>query len=124
MKICTECGKNKPIESFQPQTRRMCNPCRSRFYNARYARKRLHELAEYKLHHGCKVCGYNKCSAVLDFHHLDPNNKEGNVGIVAGGSNRWKEEAAKCVVLCRNCHMEYHSGLIGDSTISCDINKN
>lgn len=24
----------------------------------------------------CKICGYNKCNSALEFHHLDPNNKE------------------------------------------------
>ena len=24
----------------------------------------------------CQICGYNKCDSALEFHHLDPSQKE------------------------------------------------
>jgi hypothetical protein len=58
----------------------------------------------------CVICGYNKCVAALDFHHLDPTIKE--FGISAyGHTKKWdrvKEELDKCVLVCKNCHAELH----------------
>lgn len=58
----------------------------------------------------CEVCGYNKCSQALEFHHLDPSNKD--FGISSHGFTRsWekiKTEIEKCVLLCSNCHAETH----------------
>ena len=62
----------------------------------------------------CEICGYNKCNRALVFHHLDPNEKD--FGFSTKGITRsWnliEEELKKCVLLCSNCHMEVHDGLI------------
>lgn len=60
----------------------------------------------------CQICGYSKCNASLDFHHLDP--KEKDFGISKGGTNgfeKLKTELDKCILVCRNCHGEIHQGL-------------
>lgn len=61
----------------------------------------------------CQICGYNKCSRALTFHHINP--KEKSFGISARGFTRsWdkiKKELDKCILLCSNCHMEVHDGL-------------
>jgi 5-methylcytosine-specific restriction endonuclease McrA len=61
---------------------------------------------------GCEVCGYDRCMEALEFHHLDPTKKD--FGISAKGYSRsWekvKTEIEKCVLLCANCHREYHAG--------------
>lgn len=58
----------------------------------------------------CSICGYNKCLAALDLHHLDGNNKEFTI---SGGNlksfEKLKPELDKCVVLCSNCHRELHN---------------
>jgi len=61
----------------------------------------------------CAVCGYNKCKASLDFHHLNPEEKEANVGNLLRSSswNRIKEELDKCILVCKNCHGEIHAGI-------------
>lgn len=62
----------------------------------------------------CGVCGYDRCNGALEFHHLDPNEKD--FGISHKGYTRsWekvKTELDKCVMLCANCHREVHTGLI------------
>lgn len=60
----------------------------------------------------CEVCGYSKCSAALEFHHLDPKEKEFSIG----GTNyhKWDDlvpELDKCQLLCANCHREAHTKL-------------
>lgn len=60
----------------------------------------------------CEVCGYSKCFAALDFHHIDGKKKD--FGISAKGiTRRWEKivvELDKCVLICANCHREIHDG--------------
>jgi hypothetical protein len=62
----------------------------------------------------CEICGYNKCINALEFHHINPEEKE--FGLSTRGLTRsWdkiKKEIDKCVLLCANCHREVHAGLI------------
>jgi 5-methylcytosine-specific restriction endonuclease McrA len=62
----------------------------------------------------CQVCGYDKCIEALEFHHLDPTQKD--FGISHKGYTRsWakvKEEVDKCILLCANCHRESHAGML------------
>lgn len=60
----------------------------------------------------CSICEYDKCFAALDFHHIDPTQKEfkpahllGNFSTVA----RMITELEKCIMVCANCHRELHS---------------
>lgn len=58
----------------------------------------------------CEICGYDKCSEALDFHHLNPENKEFDLSIHCNKS--WTDfwnEAQKCQMLCANCHRELHA---------------
>lgn len=48
---------------------------------------------------------------ILDFHHLDPEEKEINISRAAScgyGKEKMQKEIDKCIVLCRNCHGEIH----------------
>lgn len=62
----------------------------------------------------CCICGYNKYVGALEFHHLDPNQKD--FGIGSKGYTRSfdivKKELDKCICVCSNCHREIHAGLI------------
>lgn len=66
----------------------------------------------------CQICGYKRYRGALEFHHINPDEKE--FGISKDGATRSleesKKEADKCVLVCANCHREIHAGLI-------DINK-
>ena len=61
----------------------------------------------------CLVCGYNKCLEALEFHHLSSSDKD--FGISSKGYTRsWakiQEELDKCLLLCANCHREFHAGM-------------
>ena len=68
----------------------------------------------------CGICGYCKCDDVLDFHHIDPTQKEFSFGSIRANCKNWGSivlEIKKCVMLCSNCHREYHAGLISDEII-------
>ena len=61
---------------------------------------------------GCASCGYDRCTANLHFHHVDPATKAFAVNMRYGRSlDAYREEAKKCVLLCANCHREHHAQL-------------
>jgi transposase len=62
---------------------------------------------------GCAVCGYDRCVSALQFHHLDRAEKRMNLSAqgVTLALSVLRAEAAKCVLLCANCHAEVESGL-------------
>ena len=60
----------------------------------------------------CRECGYDRCVAALQFHHVDPDGK--TFALSAQGATRGlakaREEARKCILLCANCHAEVEAG--------------
>lgn len=61
----------------------------------------------------CVLCGYDRAPEALAFHHLERDSK--SFGIEQAGSSRAialsRAEAAKCVLLCANCHAEVEAGI-------------
>jgi hypothetical protein len=60
----------------------------------------------------CRLCGYDRCPAALQFHHLDPGEKSfalSREGVTRSLAEA-QAEAAKCVLLCANCHAEIEAG--------------
>lgn len=82
-------------------------------------RKKIRELAIESLGGKCHFCGYKKCHAALDFHHIDGNDK--SFGLSQDGLTRsWektRKELEKCILVCANCHREIHAGLLQPSTV-------
>lgn len=61
----------------------------------------------------CRVCGYDRYQGALHFHHLDPTEKEFIISRkVTRSFDEIRREAAKCVLLCGNCHAEVEAGLV------------
>jgi hypothetical protein len=60
----------------------------------------------------CALCGYDRCDAALQFHHLDPASKSFALSMrgVTRSMAVCRAEAAKCVLLCANCHAEVEVG--------------
>jgi transposase-like protein len=59
----------------------------------------------------CLLCGYDRNPAALQFHHVDRATKEFTLRNGDTRSlERMRAEAAKCVLLCANCHAEVESG--------------
>ena len=114
-KICTKCGIEKSLENFHWRnksagTRRSeCKECHNKQVKIRYKdnKEQINSLKEGK---SCEKCGYNKCAAALDYHHIDPSNKIDTVAKLSTHANIEKAitEIGKCVLLCSNCHREYH----------------
>lgn len=58
----------------------------------------------------CVECGFDTYVTALEFHHLDPSEKEFTFAGVTIGWDRMKTELDKCVLLCSNCHRAVHGG--------------
>jgi hypothetical protein len=56
----------------------------------------------------CFLCGYDKNFAALDFHHLRDKNFLINTLTIQKNITLVYREAAKCVLLCSNCHRDIH----------------
>ncbi len=102
-RICTNCLKNFVYYRHKAMNISLCSACVSKI------RRRNIKLKAVEYKGGkCQKCGYNKCVGALDFHHLDPREKDFTI---SGNSGKWenlKKELDKCVLLCKNCHVELH----------------
>lgn len=58
----------------------------------------------------CEKCGYNKCNGALEFHHLNPEEKDFSISTsgTTKSFERIKKEIDKCILVCANCHREIH----------------
>lgn len=60
----------------------------------------------------CQLCGYDRCLAALEFHHIEPGTKSFGLSVrgVTRSIEKLRAEAAKCALLCSNCHAEVEVG--------------
>jgi hypothetical protein len=72
----------------------------------------------------CEFCGYDKDITALDFHHLDPSQKEISPSNLHYKSWDYaKQELDKCIVLCSNCHREEHFRLDNKKQLEKEFSK-
>lgn len=137
MKTCTNCGKvhnRRTIEclscyrkAFTPilYTCESCNKeyyytakgcastkkCNSCIISLRRKRKKQNLLTIVGT--SCYICGYNRCTRALQFHHLNPKDKNFEISqSLTKSDEKLFKEIEKTIVLCANCHAELHDGLI------------
>jgi 5-methylcytosine-specific restriction endonuclease McrA len=62
----------------------------------------------------CALCGYDRYTGALHFHHVDPSEKSFGLSVrgVTRSIERLRAEAEKCVLLCSNCHAEVQWGIV------------
>jgi superfamily II helicase len=111
-KICEkDLGENVKNSSI-------CNSCMTRVRRYRTKKRAVEYLG------GCCIrCKYEKSLSALEFHHLDPEQKD--FSISNQGNKSWtviQKELDKCVLICSNCHHEEHSGYT-DEKLLAYINK-
>jgi 5-methylcytosine-specific restriction endonuclease McrA len=87
-----------------------CRMCRAEAVARR--RRKVKRILVDEAGGRCRICGYDRCIAALEFHHIHPREK--SFGLAQRGITRAiekvREEAAKCVLLCANCHVEVETG--------------
>ena len=61
----------------------------------------------------CIDCGYSGSTTALEFHHRDPASKEFAISRASASIARVWSEAAKCDLVCANCHRARHAAARG-----------
>lgn len=124
-RTCPFCKEEKPITDFYNRrngkgTSSYCKSC-TNMQTVLRQRNLKQQCIEYK-GGSCISCGYNKYPGALDFHHLDPSEKDFNLGDVKHYSftDKIKQELDKCILLCSNCHREIHGDYLKYDT---ELNK-
>jgi hypothetical protein len=81
-------------------------------------RRRVKEILVGEHGGACAICGYSRHVGALEFHHLDPSEKSFSLGHagVTRSLVKARAEAAKCVLLCANCHAEVEAGIVEVAT--------
>lgn len=122
-KICDYCNVNKPLTDYHvknKKTNQLNNKCKVCFNNEANERllKAKTMFVKYK-GSCCSVCGYKKCIQALEFHHLNPEEKDFEIsGYNLNTKNVTtldpiiQKELDKCMLLCANCHREVHNNII------------
>lgn len=135
MKTCIRCKLEKPLDSFSNNKNKFdgktpyCRSCKSNFdknyskkenvkekkkySNKMWVEKRKISIKFWKIEKGgsCKKCGERRLQC-LDFHHLIPSKKDIEVSYLISSYSidhpHIKEEIDKCILLCKNCHSDFH----------------
>lgn len=101
-----KCGESNP-EKFYGHKKQVCGKCHNEYTKTQQREKRRKAI-QY-LGGKCSKCGYSRCIAALDIHHLDSSVKDINFKSMRGWSwNRIENELQTCILLCSNCHAEEH----------------
>lgn len=133
MKTCTICKQTFELDQFAWKNKAKgtlqtcCHVCRRAAAKVSYVKhkrnvvkavvqrnkKHIATNVEWKTRLKCACCpeSYYRC---LDFHHIDPNAKEGEVSklLRQGTLKRAYVEVQKCVVVCSNCHRKIHGNVL------------
>ncbi|MFI5005761.1 MAG: hypothetical protein ACHQE6_12200 [Solirubrobacterales bacterium] len=88
-----------------------CLKCRSQAVSRR--RRKVKQALVVEAGGACQLCGYDRCIAALEFHHREPAEKRFALSHrgVARSLAKARVEAAKCILLCANCHAEVEAGM-------------
>ena len=113
LKECSKHGVTEHSSVGIVKPRLKCKKCTNE-YSAKYNKGLKGKCVEYK-GGSCVKCGYNRCLSALQFHNLNPDEKDFTIGDRAYGRKivkKWsvvKQELDKCILVCANCHCEIHA---------------
>lgn len=121
MKLCPKCNKENNLDDFYKKDGgRKQGWCKSCVLSLQKERWKQRKIKSVELLGGkCCKCGYDRNLAALDFHHVNPEEKEYNFNeLVKRNWNEVVSELKKCVLLCKNCHAEEHNPALSSDNIS------
>ena len=114
MKTCITCKIEKPEKGFSTDARKstgLNTQCRQCQYDAKKKTRDLNKTKAVEYKGGkCNRCSLIfECLDVYDFHHRDPNEKEGSPSrLMYSNWEKLSKEIDKCDLLCSNCHKITH----------------
>ena len=94
-KFCKTCQTNLSIQDFRYIRRKdrpnercaKCHNCEKEYDKNRSRSVTKEKCLTYKTAQtgkvGCEVCGYNRCNAALQFHHIEPGKKDFGISSAA-----------------------------------------
>lgn len=107
---CSVCRETNP-DKFYGHKRKICGRCQNVYNTQKGQKNRLRAIDA--LGGSCRLCGFDKYPCSLDFHHLNPKEKDPKFSSMRGWSwERTLAEIEKCILLCKNCHSAVHSGYL------------
>lgn len=130
-KKCSKCNRILPFDSFRWKNKSLnkkhsqCKECEKEAERLRYTQDKIRKESiiertyQYKQNNidyinlykqqGCCKCG-EKRPYVLDFHHTNPEEKDNTIAhmLKSASLENLQKEIKKCVLLCANCHREFH----------------
>jgi hypothetical protein len=120
--VCSKCKKSKHRSEFHPSStskkglQSACKECKTAadvLLHEQARDRRITYIEEHAPH--CPLCKTSYIAEVYEFHHPYPDKKESGLkaSLWRGKSRYLKtlEEAAKCIILCANCHRAEHAAL-------------
>jgi 5-methylcytosine-specific restriction endonuclease McrA len=109
--VCKTHGLSRHV-SIKSERRLRCSKCSVEAVERR--RRKVKAILVAEAGGECVVCGYSQHHAALQFHHLDPASKSFGLGVrgITRSLAKLRTEAAKCVLLCANCHAEVEVGAL------------
>ena len=107
---CERCGRQYVYDRSRGHCGTVCNSC----VTGQRRLERKQKMIDFK-GGACQRCGYNKCNKALEFHHLDPSQKDMKISDSYNLSwEKIKLELNKCILICANCHRELHAAGSGN----------
>ena len=127
MKTCGMCKEEESLDKFckdksKPNGFGRCKACQKImakkhydknslvYKNRQEVRRKEHQQKVQKIKElkKCNECGDDR-HYVLDFHHKNPKDKSFGIGEnLSCNFEKILGEIDKCIVLCSNCHKEFH----------------
>lgn len=127
-KVCEICGKE-----FEPVAyggaRKYCFECvpltTDSAQRTLWKRQAAKREGVRRLGGCCKKCGESRYH-VLDFHHIDPSTKNGTPSRFLANSqlSLFFNEIELCVLLCSNCHQDFHWNQAQNKELTLDFYLN
>jgi len=123
-KKCNRCNESKDIQEFYKRKlggyTAYCKPCQ-----VLQTLERQKEFKRQCIRYSggkCCMCGYHKSMCALEFHHINPDEKDFNISMmnVTKFNDLVKVELDKCILVCSNCHREEHERI---NSIKYELNK-
>lgn len=115
---CDYCDNEFSPNSTYAKTRKVCyncNPYIASHDSSNEYKNRMRELnwnkylKDNKIEEKCSICGYNKYRGALEWHHINPKEKDKTpASIMHHQYSKVKKELDKCILVCSNCHREIH----------------
>lgn len=108
---CKHCGEQIHTDSRKNGVRFCSEKCRQAQFVLNESKRNKHasdEFLKHKADLGCCLCPYRKFGGSLDYHHLDPTQKDRRITSKGWKTELQQIEIKKCILVCKNCHYELH----------------